>query len=127
MIWMPTDPPAHVDAPRLASRRMSDNPANRLAARATTSRVSLRTIEKLLGMPVATARERFARLTERERQVAVMIAKEKLNREIAAELGITVKTVDIHRSSVKAKLHAYTLATIANVVNLVRLADEADD
>jgi FixJ family two-component response regulator len=103
------------------------NPVNRPSARATTGRVSLRTIEKLLGMTVATARERFARLTERERQVAVMIAHEKLNREIAAELGITAKTVDIHRSSVKAKLQAFTLPMIANVVSIVRLADEADE
>src|SRR5947209_507925 len=82
--------------------------------------------EKVLGLTVATARERFARLTPRERQVASMMATGQPNREIAEQLGISVKTLDIHRANLVHKLHARTTADVANLVNLMRLAEVAE-
>lgn len=76
-----------------------------------------------MGMTVTAARELLARLTPREQQVADLIASDKTNRVIAEELGISVKTLDVHRTNVKMKLRADTLAQIANVVNLVRVAE----
>jgi FixJ family two-component response regulator len=84
--------------------------------------VTLSTIEKTLGMSVADARMRHARLTERERQVAGMMAAGKPNRQIAEELGISPKTLDIHRANLMHKLEARTTASVANIVNLVVLA-----
>ncbi len=85
--------------------------------------VPLTTIESVLGITVAVARERFARLTCRERQVAELMASGKSNHAIAEEMGITTKTLDIHRNSVKIKLIARTAAEIANLVHAVQLAD----
>ncbi len=59
--------------------------------------IPLPAAEKIMGVSAAVAGERHALLTLRERQVAGMMATGKPNREIAAELGISVKTLDIHR------------------------------
>ncbi len=88
--------------------------------------VALAAIEKTLGLSLAEARQRHARLTERERQVARMMASGKANRQIAEELGISPKTLDIHRANLMHKLEARTTAGVANTVNLVALGDEAD-
>ena len=43
-------------------------------------------------------------LTERERQVLVLIAEGKSTKEAAAHLGISYKTADSHRSRILEKL-----------------------
>lgn len=86
----------------------------------------MKTLEQVFGITLAVARERYARLTRRERQVAGLMASGKANHDIAVELGITTKTLDIHRNSVKIKLVARTAAEIANLVHLVQLAESAE-
>lgn len=56
--------------------------------------------------PEDAAREvaRWQTLTDREREVAERIAAGLLNREIAAELGISPKTVQVYRGEVSRKL-----------------------
>jgi FixJ family two-component response regulator len=88
--------------------------------------VALAAIERTLSQSLADARQRYARLTERERQVAQMMASGKPNRQIAEELGISPKTLDIHRANLMHKLEARTSAGVANTVNVVLLGDEAD-
>lgn len=51
-------------------------------------------------------------LTEREREVLVLIAEGKSNKDIAAELGLSVKTVDNHRCSMMRKLDLHNVASI---------------
>jgi DNA-binding CsgD family transcriptional regulator len=87
--------------------------------------VSLRAVEHVFELTTAEARERFARLAPREAEDAAMLASGKPSDEIAAELGIGVTTMDIHRKRIKNKLAAKTVAQVANVVNLVRLARAA--
>jgi DNA-binding CsgD family transcriptional regulator len=91
----------------------------------TGATVNLGAIEKTLGMSLSVARQRYARLTERERQVAGMMSTGKPNREIAEELGISPKTLDIHRANLMHKLEARTTASVANTVNLVLFGDHA--
>jgi two-component system, LuxR family, response regulator FixJ len=81
---------------------------------------------KILGVSLAAARERHGRLTERQRQVAALMAKGKPNRQIAEQLGISPKTLDIHRADVMEKLEAQTVAQVANLENLLRLAQAAE-
>ena len=87
--------------------------------------VTINQTERVLGLTVSAARERYARLTERERQVAGMMAGGKRNRQIAEELAISPKTLDIHRANAMHKLEAETTARLANLVNLLRFADIA--
>jgi DNA-binding NarL/FixJ family response regulator len=46
----------------------------------------------------------FPTLTNRERQVALLLAEGKTNREIGDELKISIKTVDTHRGHLLRKL-----------------------
>ena len=53
---------------------------------------------------------RSARLTSREVEVLQLIAEGKANKESAAELGISIKTVEKHREKIMSKLHIHDTA-----------------
>jgi len=56
--------------------------------------------------------ERIERLTRREREVLDLMVAGKKNKDIAEELGISPKTLDIHRSKVMEKMEARTVADL---------------
>ncbi len=56
--------------------------------------------------------ERVARLTHREQQVLGAIVSGRANKQIAAELGISVKTVEIHRGHVMQKMRVSSVAEL---------------
>jgi len=51
-------------------------------------------------------------LSKREREVCILIARSKTNKEIAAELGLSVHTVAIHRQNLMRKLNVHDSAGI---------------
>ncbi|HTR21738.1 MAG TPA: response regulator transcription factor [Gemmatimonadales bacterium] len=51
-----------------------------------------------------------ADLTAREREVLVRVARGRTNKETAAELGISVRTVETHRDNLMKKLKIHTVA-----------------
>lgn len=51
-------------------------------------------------------------LTERERQILVMIASGSTNRDIAQSLGLSPKTVESHRNRIMQKLHIHRAAEL---------------
>ncbi|MEW6405492.1 MAG: response regulator transcription factor [Chloroflexota bacterium] len=55
-------------------------------------------------------------LTERERQVLQLIVEGKSNKEIASELGISPKTVSVHRTNGMAKLDVQTTVELIRFV-----------
>lgn len=55
---------------------------------------------------------RIARLTQRESEVTMRVMQGLSNKEISAELGISVRTVEKHRSAVMKKLGASNLAEL---------------
>ena len=56
---------------------------------------------------------RLASLTEREREVMQRVAAGKLNKVIADELHVSVRTVEVHRARVFAKLGVRSAAELA--------------
>ena len=65
------------------------------------------------------ARSRVNSLTPRERQVLDLVAQGKLNKVVADILGISIKTVELHRSRVMSKMK------VKSVAQLVQLAMRA--
>ena len=61
-------------------------------------------------------RNRAAGLTPREQEVMTYVLRSTPNKVIAAELGISVKTVELHRANLMTKMQA------ASPTELVRLA-----
>lgn len=60
--------------------------------------------------------ERLARLTPREREVLELVVLGRLNKQIAAELGIAEKTIKVHRARVMGKLEVRTLADLVRLM-----------
>jgi len=71
-------------------------------------------IERMEGL--RELRERYARLTPRERQVCALVVSGLINKEVAWELGIREKTIKVHRARVVEKMKARSLP------DLVRMA-----
>jgi RNA polymerase sigma factor (sigma-70 family) len=61
---------------------------------------------------------RLDRLSPREREVMECVIRGRLNKQIAADLGISEKTVKVHRGRVMAKME------VASVAELVRLCEQ---
>lgn len=66
---------------------------------------------------VSTLRARFDALTPREQEVMTCVTRGLMNKQVAAEIGITENTVKVHRGNVTKKMGAKSLA------ELVRMAD----
>ena len=60
-------------------------------------------------------RARFDRLTPREREVLAEVVRGRLNKQIADDLGTSVRTVKAHRAQVMAKMEVGSLAVLVNV------------
>ena len=67
---------------------------------------------------VADLRTRHEALTARERQVMTLLVSGRVNKQIAAEIGISEVTVRLHRGQIMRKMRASSLAA------LIRIADK---
>lgn len=81
----------------------------------------LRAVQTALGRSaeqadIGKAKSRYERLTARERSVFEQVIAGKANKEIARALGITERTVKMHRAQVMEKMQA------ASIAELVRTA-----
>lgn len=61
---------------------------------------------------VLDQRELLDTLSEREKQIVVFVASGMTNKEIAANLGLSIKTVESHRSNIAKKLKIFDIAGI---------------
>lgn len=59
---------------------------------------------------------RIGRLTPREREVLDKVVDGRLNKQIAAELGVAEKTIKVHRSRIMRKMSVRTLAELVRTV-----------
>jgi len=60
--------------------------------------------------------ERLARLTAREQAILERLVQGQANKVIAADLGISERTVEVHRAHVMEKMGARTLAHLVQTI-----------
>lgn len=68
---------------------------------------------------------RLSALTPREREIAEMVVEGKASKQIARELEISQKTVEVHRSHIMKKVKAKCVADLVRMVLAVRAAIQA--
>jgi len=60
-------------------------------------------------------RERLAKLTAREREILELVVTGKSNKQMAAQLQISIKTVEAHRAKIMSKLQVHSLAELVSL------------
>lgn len=70
------------------------------------------------------ARSHLDALTPREREVMTLVVRGLLNKQIAAELGISEATVKVHRGRVMEKIR---VKSVADLVRVARMGSRIDD
>lgn len=75
----------------------------------------------------AAIRSRHDTLTRREREVMALVTEGKLNKQVAASLGLSEITVKLHRASVMRKMAARTLVDLVQFSDALGGAREQSD
>ena len=91
----PTEPEALLDA---VARALARDQADR------ATRIHQRDVQK-----------RYARLTEREREVFVHLISGQLNKQVAADLSISERTIKLHRARIFEKLEVDSMAALVRI------------
>jgi FixJ family two-component response regulator len=69
----------------------------------------------------AELRARFETLSPREREVMTRVVTGRLNKQIAADIGVSEITVKVHRSQVMRKMRASSLPDLARMADRLKL------
>ena len=67
----------------------------------------------------STLRENFKSLSPRERDVVIRVASGGLNKQIAADLGVSEVTVKVHRANAMRKLRVKSVAELVRIIDLM--------
>ena len=73
---------------------------------------------------LATLKERFASLTSREREIMVQVARGRLSKQIAGDIGIAEPTVKVHRSRLMRKMKAQSLPELSRMTDKLKLVPD---
>jgi FixJ family two-component response regulator len=73
---------------------------------------------------LADLRNRFATLSPREREIMIHVARGRLSKQIAGDIGIAEATVKIHRSKAMRKMNARSLPEFGQMVAKLNLMPE---
>ena len=67
-------------------------------------------------------RERYARLTAREREVMTLVVAGRLNKQIASEVTTTERTIKFHRAHIMEKMEAESVAELVRMAGQLGLS-----
>jgi FixJ family two-component response regulator len=73
---------------------------------------------------LATLRERFASLSPRERDIMIQVARGRLSKQIAGDIGIAEGTVKVHRSRAMQKMKARSLPELGRMADKLKLVTD---
>jgi len=77
-------------------------------------------VAHLARMKLEELRGKFSRLTRREREVLLQVVGGRMNKQIAATLGISERTVKLHRTSITTKVGVHSAAQLATLASEAR-------
>jgi FixJ family two-component response regulator len=111
------DIPASVKAMRQGAADFLTKPAEDEALlSAVRSALDRERAERRDRLELINLRCRLRELTPREREVMDLVVTGRLNKQIAAELGIAEKTVKVHRARVMEKMRVESVAELVQIV-----------
>ena len=88
-------------------------PINPIEIRETVAKALEEANQVVVSHTAATiAKQRYDRLTPRERDVIALLVEGKANKVMGLELGVSQRTVEIHRARVMEKMEASSLADL---------------
>src|SRR6201990_2668757 len=73
---------------------------------------------------LAALRERFGSLSPREREIVIQVARGRLSKQIAHDIGIAEATVKVHRSRAMQKMRAGSLPELGRMADKLRLVSD---
>jgi FixJ family two-component response regulator len=73
---------------------------------------------------LAILRERFGSLSPREREIVIQVARGRLSKQIAYDIGIAEATVKVHRSRAMQKMKASSLPELGRMADRLRLVPD---
>jgi FixJ family two-component response regulator len=73
---------------------------------------------------LAALKERFGSLSPREREIMIEVARGRLNKQIAGDMGIAEATVKVHRSRLMHKMKARSLPVLSRMADKLKLIPE---
>ena len=111
------DVPMAVNTMKKGAVDFIEKPFDQAALKALVDRLLVEARERA----AASERQRMneallAKLTPREEQVLERIVAGRLNKQIADDLGISIKTVEAHRANIMDKVNATTVADLMRIV-----------
>jgi FixJ family two-component response regulator len=73
---------------------------------------------------LAALRDRFESLSPREREIVIQVARGRLSKQIAGDIGIAEATVKVHRSRAMRKMNARSLPELGRMADKLKLTPE---
>jgi two-component system response regulator TtrR len=111
------DVPMAVQAMKLGAADFLEKPFNETVLRELVAKLmDIARVRREDAVARAQNEALVAKLTQRERQVLERIMAGRLNKQIADDLSISIKTVEAHRASIMTKLDVNTVAELMRVV-----------
>ena len=110
------DVPMAVDTMKKGAMDFIQKPFDEAQLLALVERMQTEAVGKFAQQQSAANRDALmAKLTGREAQVLERIVAGRLNKQIADDLGISIKTVEAHRANIMEKLNANTVADLLKI------------
>lgn len=75
---------------------------------------------------LAVLRERFVSLSPREREIMIEVARGRLSKQIAGDIGIAEATVKVHRSRLMRKMKANSLLALSRMAEKLQLVPDKE-
>jgi FixJ family two-component response regulator len=70
---------------------------------------------------LAEIRWRYATLTQREKEVAILVVRGLPNKQVASKLNLSEVTVKVHRRHIMLKMEAKSLPELVRITEMLRL------